>query len=292
MYLFNIKQSDRNKISFRCGFTLLEVAVSLVILGVIATSVITIMNECIESTIEHGSRQRAFEISRENMERILAWPYVQELNDYGTDEKNPDIQWETVIEPFYEPVTNRMWIRAVCSSSFTTREGEREEINLANWITSLSEQQIKNILDQRRREQEFLEELNDYSLGDYSAGELLSLVERAQSLGDSETARSAAEALYWYYPNSGEANVLPEVVPDVDPPDSEPEPKKPPEVYDPPEDWQDRGETGIDDGDDDSGNRDSGDDTICGLTPEEFIKLLFGDFEKAIEFIENCEDLN
>jgi prepilin-type N-terminal cleavage/methylation domain-containing protein len=292
MFLFSNLQSGSKKSKARFGFTLLEVAVSLVILGVLATSVLTIMNECIEAAIEQGSRQRAFEIARENMERILAWPYVQELNDYGSDEENADIQWETVIEPFYEPVTNRMWIRAVCSSSFTTREGEREEINLANWITSLSEQQIKNILDQKKREQEFLEELNDYSLADYSADELLSLVERAQSAGDSETARSAAEALYWYYPNSGEANVLPDVAPDVSPPETEPEPTKPPDVYEPPDDWQGKEEDGIADGDDGSDNRDQDDNSICGLTPEEFIEMLFSDFEKAIQFIENCEDLN
>lgn len=144
----------------RRAFTLVEVATALMLLGIIIGSVMTLMNRYVEAVMDMQLREQAFEIARGNMENLLAESKLSDTSDYGTSETYPDIEWETVVEPFYEPVTNQMWIRAVCSAEFKDSKGEFQNIELEHWITNLTAAQVKQILAQQEVESEYMDLLN------------------------------------------------------------------------------------------------------------------------------------
>lgn len=146
--------------SARRAFTLIEIATALVLLGMIIGSVMTLMNRYVEAVMDMQLREQAFEIARSNMETLLAESKLSDTSEYGTSETHPDIEWETVVEPFYEPVTNQMWIRAVCSAGFKDTKGEYQDIELEHWITNLTAAQIKQILAQQEIESEYMDLLN------------------------------------------------------------------------------------------------------------------------------------
>ena len=85
---------------------------------------------------------RAFEVARENMEKLLASESVAETSDYGESEKYPEIQWQTMVETFYEPLTSRIWFQAICSAQYTDTEGDEQTIELAHWLTEVSKAQL------------------------------------------------------------------------------------------------------------------------------------------------------
>jgi hypothetical protein len=87
------------------------------------------------------------------------------MAEFGDSEQNPEIEWQTLVEPFYEPVTDQMWIRAVCSAGFDDSKGEYESIELEHWITNLTAAQIKQILAQQELESEWMDLLKS---GEYS----------------------------------------------------------------------------------------------------------------------------
>jgi hypothetical protein len=97
----------------------------------------------------------AFELVRENMEKLLAQNSISDEAKYGISEKNPDINWETTVESFYEPVTSRMWMQAVCSAEFADANGQNQKIELTHWITGLNKDQILKIIEQKQREEEY-----------------------------------------------------------------------------------------------------------------------------------------
>jgi len=145
----------------RCSaFTIAEIVTALVILTMITTSVLVVMNRCVSATIDSRAKMEAFELARDNMERLLASEFVKEMAEFGTSEKNEDIEWETVVESFYEPITSRMWIQAVCSASYTDSIGEIQEIKLTHWLTNVSRSQMLKIVDQQKREREYLDEID------------------------------------------------------------------------------------------------------------------------------------
>ena len=72
------------------------------ILAVITTTVLVILDRCIDATMDLELRMRAFAVARENMERLLGSSSVTEMTEFGIDELNPAIEWETIVEPFYE----------------------------------------------------------------------------------------------------------------------------------------------------------------------------------------------
>lgn len=151
------------------GFTIGEVVMALAILGFIAAGVFTVITRYVESATNSKSRMLAFEIARDNMEELLTRNSVEEFVEFGTSEENPDIQWETIVEPFYEPLSNRMWIRAITSASYTDTEGEVQFVTLEHWLTDVTKKQIMQIIDQKRREEQFynaLEELGDEGLSE------------------------------------------------------------------------------------------------------------------------------
>lgn len=139
----------------------MEIVAALLLLSMILSSVLVLMNRCVAAVIDMQLRQQAFELARSNMERLLSEPKLSDMSDYGTSDTNPDLEWETVVEPFYEPVTSQMWIRAVCSARFIDSKGEYQSVDLEHWITNLTASQVKQILDQQKVENAYLELLQE-----------------------------------------------------------------------------------------------------------------------------------
>jgi type II secretory pathway pseudopilin PulG len=141
----------------RGGFTLVEVVASILILSGILATTMVVMNRCVSAVVDQRNRERAFELARENLEFLLTSTQVKDGLEYGFDEINPEVQWQLAVEPFYEPVSNRMWIRAVSTAEYTDTKGEIQAIELEHWITGLTAQQIKMIQAQQKLESEFLD---------------------------------------------------------------------------------------------------------------------------------------
>ena len=140
---------------------MIEVSVALIILGMIASTVLVIINRAIDTVVVWQMKMEAFEIIRENMEQLLTKSSVSDMLEYGTSETNPDITWETTVESFYEPITNKMWVRAICSAEFPDPNGQPEKIELTQWLTGLNQQQIKQILAQKQKLAEYEATLYD-----------------------------------------------------------------------------------------------------------------------------------
>jgi len=134
------------------GFSLPEVVAALAILALTSSSVLVVIDRCVASATNSTQRMRAFEVARENMEKLLASDSVQEGIDYGESEKYPEITWETVIETFYEPITSRMWIRGVCSAKYNDIEGQEQTVELTHWLTDLSKEQLLKIMNRDKEE--------------------------------------------------------------------------------------------------------------------------------------------
>jgi len=140
----------------RPAFTLIEVVTAIAILAAIITSVLVVMDRAIATTIDTELKMQAFNLARENMEILLASNTISDMVEFGADEMNPNLEYRIVVESFSEPVTSKMWVRAICSASYTGSTGETQTIELTHWLNSLTSTQIKQINDQKRREQEYL----------------------------------------------------------------------------------------------------------------------------------------
>jgi prepilin-type N-terminal cleavage/methylation domain-containing protein len=127
------------------GFSLLEVMVALAILALVTSSVLIVVDRCLGSASDSALRMEAFQLARENMEKILSSNSVEEKVDYGNSEKYPDISWQTVIEAFSEPISGKMWIRAVCSAEYLDSTGEKQTVDLEHWITELTDQEANQL---------------------------------------------------------------------------------------------------------------------------------------------------
>ncbi len=128
------------------AFTLIEVSVALVIFGMITATVLVVMNRAVDTIADWQMKMDAFEVARENMEKLLSQGTVVDMVEYGTSEKNLGIEWEKTTESFYEPISNLMWMRAVCTAHFTDSQGKEQKIELTHWLTSLSKEQVKQVL--------------------------------------------------------------------------------------------------------------------------------------------------
>jgi len=140
----------------REGFSLPEVVAALVILALVSTSVLVVINRSVVSTADLALRMQAFEVARDNMEKLLALDAVQEKTEYGSSEKYPDIEWQTVIETFSQPVTSKMWVRAVCSAQYFDTAGETRTVEFIHWLTGLTEEQVQEMQDLREMERQLL----------------------------------------------------------------------------------------------------------------------------------------
>lgn len=138
------------------AFSLVEVVAALAILAFVSTSVLVVINRCMASAADSVLRMQAFEVARKNMEELLTSDSVAESVEYGDSDRYPDIQWQTTVEAFYEPLTARMWIQAICSTEYTDSAGEVQTVELTHWLTDLTKSQLLQILAQRQEEQEQL----------------------------------------------------------------------------------------------------------------------------------------
>ena len=73
------------------AFSLVEAGTALAILALVCTSVLVVVNRAMASASDLTLRMHAFEIARENMEKILLKDSVTEMVEYGESEKYPEI---------------------------------------------------------------------------------------------------------------------------------------------------------------------------------------------------------
>lgn len=97
----------------RGGFTLLEVAVTIVIVGIALTLVLQVLNSAQVSALQTRNEKLARELGLLTLGRIAAGLYREELRErfYGSyaDELQPDFNFEVALgdETFREQVSNR-----------------------------------------------------------------------------------------------------------------------------------------------------------------------------------------
>ncbi len=166
MSRYPIKRSLRH---FRRAFTLLEVAVALVLISAILASVLVVMQQVQGAMMNMRLKTIAFEIARHNLETLLSQASVSDTADFGFSELYPDIDWQTVVEPFYEPISNRLWIRGVCSAGFTDSDGQRQDVELSAWLTGLTAQQAKQVLEQQKRKEDYLSQFAETDMGQWQS---------------------------------------------------------------------------------------------------------------------------
>jgi hypothetical protein len=127
---------------------------ALAILALVSSSVLVVVNRCVVSATNSTLRMQAFEVARDNMEKLLVSDSVQETVEYGDSDKYPGIKWQTVVETFYEPITARMWVKAVCSAEYIDSTGQTQTIELSHWLTDVTKEQLLQILQQQEQGQE------------------------------------------------------------------------------------------------------------------------------------------
>ena len=127
----------------------------MTILAVICATTLVVLDRCMQATIDSELKMQAFQVARENMEKLLASKSVKQIAEFGTLEENRNIDWQMVVEPFREPETSKMWIRAVCTASYVDSNSEMHSFELNNWITDLTDRQVQQLLDQQQRERDF-----------------------------------------------------------------------------------------------------------------------------------------
>jgi len=138
------------------AFSLVEVVAALVILAFVSSSVLVVFNRYMASAADSILRMQAFEVARKNMEELLTLDSVSESAEYGYSDRYPNIEWQTAVETFYEPLTSRMWIQAICSAEYTDSENEVQTIELTHWLTDVTKSQLLQILAQQQDEIEKL----------------------------------------------------------------------------------------------------------------------------------------
>jgi hypothetical protein len=129
---------------------------AVVILSLICSSTFVVISRAMASAANSAMKMNAFEVARDNMEMLLSQESVTEMVDYGYSEKYPDIEWETTVESFTEPLNSRMWIQATCKAVYLDSEGEEQTIELTHWVTGLSDQQIDQINKGQEELREYL----------------------------------------------------------------------------------------------------------------------------------------
>jgi Tfp pilus assembly protein PilV len=164
--------SNNNFVWFRrfyAAFSLPETAAALVILAIICTGIVIVFDNSIISAANSALRMQAFEVAQENMEKLLASSSVKESVEYGFSEEHPAIEWQSTVETFFEPITSRLWAKAVCSADYIDSDGRQQKVELTNWITDLTQQQVLELIKRRLQQKEQLAQ----------AGRLLEMIDDA-----------------------------------------------------------------------------------------------------------------
>jgi hypothetical protein len=129
-----------------------------VLLAFIGSSVWVVMERCMISAADSTQRMRAFEIARDNMEKLLIAESVEEMTEYGVSEKFPDIRWQTTVETFYEPINSSIWVQAVCSAEYSDSAGESQAVELTHWLTELTKEQVQEFMRRMELKKQMLAE--------------------------------------------------------------------------------------------------------------------------------------
>ena len=148
LYSDNLVSDSFSSRAGRNAFTLVEVVSALTILALISSGMLVVINRCTISATDSRLKMQAFEVAREQMETLLASDSLKENVEYGVSQKYPDIAWQTVVESFYEPITARMWIRGVCSAQYKDSNGEDQTVELTQWLTDLTKEQLLAMMNQ------------------------------------------------------------------------------------------------------------------------------------------------
>jgi prepilin-type N-terminal cleavage/methylation domain-containing protein len=155
----------------RAAFTLIEIVAAITVLALIVSSSLVIINNCLAATVDMKMRMAAFELARENMEKLLGATAVPESVDYGDSNEVAGITWETRVEPFYEPHTSQMWLQAVSAASWYDTGGLLKTVEFTHWLTNLSQDDINKILNRQQEQEQALDE--------YAVAEIMALFKEA-----------------------------------------------------------------------------------------------------------------
>lgn len=143
----------------RKAFTLVEAIAATAIIGIIASSIMIVFIRCSSAVRDSIRRMQAFEVARENMETMLGKETISEQVVYGYSDKYPSIQWTNRVETFYEPVNEKMWLRAVCSAQYEDSEDQTRSVEFTHWLTKLNKKQTQQILEARKMLKNLADEL-------------------------------------------------------------------------------------------------------------------------------------
>ena len=141
------------------AFSLVEVSVAVAILALISSSVVLVISRCVASGMNSTLRMQAFEIARENMEKLLASELLEETADFGESELYPGIEWETSVETFYEPITARMWVKGICLTRYRDSEDQEQTVELTHWLTDVTEDQLAKMTGEADGEEQWTQQL-------------------------------------------------------------------------------------------------------------------------------------
>lgn len=132
------------------AFTIVEVLAAMIIVGMIAGSVMVVINNCIESIDEMCVRQEAFELAKENIEKVLLSSKVKESIESGTSDINPEVECEVKIRAEDSKTEDGgMWVQATITSTFKDENNKPQTIEFNTWLTKLTEAEEKQLLRER-----------------------------------------------------------------------------------------------------------------------------------------------
>ncbi|OHB58953.1 MAG: hypothetical protein A2Y07_04735 [Planctomycetes bacterium GWF2_50_10] len=131
------------------GFTVIEVATALVILAIIFTTVLTVFKDAMRAVSDDRINMQAFELARENMERILSQSSVSEQTEYGVSEINPQLVWELRTEPFSDPSGSGTWVKAISSATYLDANDQPKTLELTCWLTKVSKEVATQMMKDR-----------------------------------------------------------------------------------------------------------------------------------------------
>lgn len=119
------------------------------ILAIICGGIFMVFDGATKSAANSIIKNQAFEVAQQNIERLLASSYIKEGLEYGVSEKYPAIEWQTSVETFYEPITKRLWARAVCTANYRDADSLQQKVELTNWLTDLSQTQVLELIKRK-----------------------------------------------------------------------------------------------------------------------------------------------
>lgn len=143
---------------------MVEALTALVIVGFTCGTVLIVINNSLDSMSDQESRLRAIDVARENIESLLAQTSLKEFSETGLSDLYPDIEWSRGIEVVEFQGTSDLWMKAFSTANFYNTDNELEEIEFINWLAPLTDQQQKQVLQDRQKEDEYLEEMQQEEL--------------------------------------------------------------------------------------------------------------------------------